>query len=188
MAPIVITGIAFSLSFDAFAAALCSGCALHRPTVFQALKVGLWFGVFQGLMPLLGYLSGTAFRTSIESWDHWLAFGLLFLVGVKMIYDGYRSSIGCNAPDEDVIMHPVRLCLLAIATSIDAFAVGLSFSMLHYPILIPALVIGIITFVMSTIGLKAGSRLYVILEDKVEYAGGIILILIGIKILIEHLS
>ncbi len=188
MAPIVITGIAFSLSFDAFAASLSSGCALKQPTVFQALKVGLWFGVFQGLMPLLGYLSGTAFRTSIQSWDHWLAFGLLLLVGAKMIYDGYRSSSGCTPPDEGVIMHPARLCLLAVATSIDAFAVGLGFAVLHYPILIPAFVIGIITFVMSSFGLKAGSTLYDILEDKVEYAGGIILILIGVKILIEHLS
>lgn len=188
MAPIVLTGIAFSLSFDAFAASLSSGCALERPTIFQALKVGLWFGVFQALMPLLGYLSGTTFRKSIQNWDYWAAFGLLFLVGAKMIYDGYRSSNGCKPPDEDVIMHPVRLCVLAIATSIDAFAVGLSFAVLHYPILIPAFVIGIITFIMSTVGLKAGSKLYVLLEDKVEYAGGIILILIGVKILIEHLS
>jgi len=187
MSSILITGIAFSLSFDAFAVSLSSGCALNRPTLSQSLKVGLWFGIFQGIMPVLGWMGGAFFRSSIQTWSHWLAFGLLSIIGSKMIYDGYKSARGCPPPGEDFILHPARLCLLAIATSIDAFAVGLSFAVLHYPILVPAMVIGVVTFVMSTIGLKAGESLYTLLEDKVEYAGGLILIIIGLKILMENL-
>ncbi len=138
-------------------------------------------------MPIIGWLGGVYLRESISSWDHWVAFGLLSIIGLKMIYEGWKHDSNCPSPDDSVIMHPGRLFLLAVATSIDALAVGLSFSILSYPILVPALVIGIITFLMSTIGMKAGEKLYVLLEDKVEYTGGIILILIGIKTLIEHI-
>jgi len=188
MSTLFITGIAFSLSFDAFAVSLSNGCALSRSTWRQAVIVGLWFGLFQAGMPVLGWLGGTFFRDNIRDWDHWVAFGLLSIIGIKMIHEGYRSSKGCPAPAASSILHPGRMFILAVATSIDALAVGLSFSILGLPVLVPALVIGIITFIMSVLGMKTGSRLYVLLEDKVEYAGGIILIVLGIKILAEHLG
>lgn len=139
-------------------------------------------------MPILGWLGGVYLREAIQAWDHWLAFGLLCTIGLKMIHDGWKTSNGCPAPDESVVMHPGRLCAMAVATSIDALAIGLSFSVLGYPILGPAIVIGLVTFFMSSIGMKTGEKLYVLLEDKVEYAGGFILIVLGIKILLEHLT
>ncbi len=138
-------------------------------------------------MPIIGWLGGVYLRTAIQSWDHWLAFGLLSAIGLKMIHEGWKTNNGCPAPDESVVMHPGRLFAMAVATSIDALAIGLSFSVLGYPILGPALVIGSITFLMSALGMKAGERLYVLLEDKVEYAGGLILIALGFKILLEHI-
>lgn len=188
MSPLVITGIAFSLSFDAFAVSLSNGCALEKCSLRHAVTVGLWFGLFQAGMPILGWLGGVYLREAIQAWDHWLAFGLLCTIGLKMIHDGWKTSNGCPAPDESVVMHPGRLCAMAVATSIDALAIGLSFSVLGYPILGPAIVIGLVTFFMSSIGMKTGEKLYVLLEDKVEYAGGFILIVLGIKILLEHLT
>jgi len=183
----IVSGIAFGLSFDAFAVSLSSGCALRRPSLNQALIVGLWFGLFQGIMPILGWLSSHFFIDTLKEWEHWIAFGLLFLIGTKMIYDGYRTSKGCDPPGEGEILHPLRLCLLAIATSIDAFAVGFSFAFIDYNIFPSAVIICIITFILSTIGILAGEKLYMLLEDKVEYAGGLILIAIGVKILIDHM-
>ncbi|MFO7730957.1 MAG: manganese efflux pump MntP family protein [Spirochaetia bacterium] len=188
MTPLFITGIAFSLSFDAFAVSLSNGCALEKCTLRHAVVVGLWFGLFQAGMPVLGWLGGVYLRDAISAWDHWIAFGLLTAIGLKMIYEGRQTNNGCPAPDESAIMHPGRLLLLAIATSIDALAIGLSFSILGYPIIIPALIIGSITFFMSFLGMKAGEKLYELLEDKVEYAGGLILIVIGITTLLEHLN
>lgn len=187
MSILFITGIAFSLSFDAFAVSLSNGCALRRSTWPQAVIVGLWFGIFQAGMPILGWLGGSLFRDIIRSWSHWIAFVLLAVIGIRMIQEGYRSSKGCPAPATAEILHPGRLFVLAIATSIDALAVGLSFSILGLPVTGPAIVIGVITFLMSVLGMKTGGRLYVFLEDKVEYAGGVILIMLGAKILVEHL-
>src|SRR6056297_130763 len=138
MSPLLITGIAFSLSFDAFAVSLCNGCTLPRTTWRQAIVVGLWFGLFQAGMPIIGWYGGNCFRDALESWDHWVAFGLLFIIGAKMVYEGYRSSKGCPAPSESSILHPGRLFILSVATSIDALAVGLSFSILDLPVLVPA--------------------------------------------------
>ncbi len=188
MSPLFITGIAFSLSFDAFAVSLSNGCALEKCTLRHAVTVGLWFGLFQAGMPIIGWLGGMYLREAIRAWDHWLAFGLLCAIGLKMMYEGWKTNSGCPAPDESVIMHPGRLCAMAVATSIDALAVGLSFSVLGYPIAVPALVIGIVTFFMSSFGMKAGEKLYLLLEDKVEYVGGAILIAIGIKTLLDHIS
>lgn len=188
MSPLFITGIAFSLSFDAFAVSLSNGCSLEKCTLRHAVVVGLWFGIFQAVMPVIGWMGGVHLREAIRAWDHWVAFGLLALIGGKMMYEGWKTRTGCPSPDESVIMHPGRLFVLAVATSIDALAIGLSFSILGYPILVPAIVIGLITFLMSAIGMKAGEKLYDLLEDKVEYAGGIILISIGVKTLVEHLT
>jgi putative Mn2+ efflux pump MntP len=187
MSAILVTGIAFSLSFDAFAVSLANGCSLSGCSCRQAATAGLWFGLFQAGMPVIGWLGGSFFSDAIRSWDHWLAFGLLTAIGLKMIYEGYKSSTGCPAPADETVMHPARLFVLAVATSIDALAVGLSFSILGYPIAVPAVVIGVITFGMSFAGMKAGGKLYTILEDKVEYIGGTILIIIGVHTLWEHM-
>lgn len=179
--------IAVGLSMDAFAVAICKGLATGRVKLGQMVIVGLWFGIFQALMPLIGYLLGVNFSTLIQSIDHWIAFILLGLIGANMI----REAVGgdgecCNEEDAS---YSIRAMLpLAIATSIDALAVGVSFAFLSVDIVPAVTFIGVCTFVLSAFGVKIGSVFGLRFKKKAEIAGGVILILMGAKILLEHLG
>ena len=186
--------LAVGLSMDAFAVAVCAGLTMPQATLKKALVVGLYFGSFQAVMPLIGYALAMWFAEHITSFDHWIVFILLSVIGGKMILDA-RSSEGCDgaknsdeSKSQEVSLHPATMLPLAIATSIDALAVGVSFAFLNARISIAAAFIGITTLVLSMIGVKTGHSLGVRLKSKATLAGGIILILIGTKILLEHLG
>ncbi len=183
---IEIVLIGTGLSMDAFAVAVCKGLAMKKPDKVQALIIGLYFGVFQALMPVLGWLLGTQFRVYIESVDHWVAFALLAFIGGKMIVEAVRDKPSDIPEGSSVIKHKEML-VLAVATSIDALAVGISFAALGTPIFPSAQIIGLITFCLSILGVYIGHRFGNRYEKKAEIAGGLILIGIGVKVLIEHL-
>lgn len=177
--------IAVGLAMDAFAVSLSSGLALGCPSCRNAATIGGAFGAFQAVMPLIGWSVGSAFRPLIEGVDHWVAFGLLALVGSKMIYEAARPEIereNLNPLDGRVLL------ILALATSIDALAVGLSFAMLNGSIVTPVLIIGAVTFSLSFVGVMAGGRLGGMLGRRMEIIGGLILVGIGARILIAHLG
>jgi manganese efflux pump family protein len=178
--------IAFSLSFDSFAVSVCSGLSLCRKhlTWTDALKISLTLAVFQGIMPALGWFLGSSVKEYIEQFDHWIAFILLSFLGVRMILEG-RIPV-----QNKKIKNPTQwrvIIPMAIATSIDAFAVGISFTFFYKNILLPSLLIGVVTLGVSLSGIYMGRKAGVNIAGKAEIAGGIILILIGSKILIEHL-
>ncbi|OGR52351.1 MAG: hypothetical protein A2049_01190 [Elusimicrobia bacterium GWA2_62_23] len=181
--------IALGLSMDAFAVAIASGATMKRLHLPDALKMGLFFGGFQALMPVLGWGAGLSMRSFISGWDHWIAFGLLLGVGGKMLYEAFqmKEEEECGGP-KTCPFDTGTLTVLAIATSIDALAVGLTFSLLALSIIGPVLVIGLVTFFMSVAGVKIGSAGGHFFEHKMEAAGGIILIVIGLKILLGHLG
>ncbi len=177
--------IAVGLSMDAFAVAICKGLALQKIKLKQALLVGLWFGGFQGLMPALGFLVGFRFQEKITFLDHWIAFVLLSAIGANMI----KEALSKKEEEADASLKFKDMLVLAVATSIDALAVGVSFAFIpDLPILPAVLFIGVITFVLSAIGVKVGSVFGTKYKSKAELAGGIILILMGLKILLEHLG
>ena len=175
--------IAVGLAMDAFAVSVASGVSIKDIGLRQTLTIAASFAIFQALMPIIGWSAGLSFRTYIAAYDHWIAFILLAGIGLRMIYEARKLE-----EDEDVetVMSGGRLLLLSIATSIDALAVGLSFSILNITILTPALIIGFITGGMSHGGIIIGSKVGHLFEGKIEIIGGIILILIGLKILLEH--
>lgn len=175
--------IAVAVSMDAFAVSLCKGLALKQASVGQCVRIGLWFGVFQASMPLLGFYLGESFHVYIEAVDHWIAFGLLLLIGANMIRDVYSEK----TKPLDASLSTGTLFVLAIATSIDALAVGISFSCLEMRIFKPVCIIGATTFCFSSVGLKIGNRIGSRFNNIAQTAGGVILILIGIKILVSHL-
>lgn len=178
--------LAVGLSMDAFAVAICKGLALKKLTFKNCIIVGLWFGGFQALMPTIGYLVGSRFAKYINVLDHWVAFALLCFIGTNMI-KAARSK-----EDEeltDASMDAKNMYLLALATSIDALVAGITFAFLPNIAIIPAVsFIGCITFVLSVIGVKVGNIFGTKYRSKSELVGGIILILIGFKILLEHLG
>ena len=176
--------IAVGLSMDAFAVAVCKGLAMRKMSWRGALIVGLYFGGFQAAMPLAGYLLGTGFSDSISSYDHWIAFLLLAVIGGNMIKEGLSASDEC--PDASLDVR--NMTLLAIATSIDALAVGVSFAFLRVNIIPAISFIGVTTFLLSLVGVKAGNVFGNKYESRAEIAGGVILILMGLKILLEHLG
>ena len=177
--------IAVGVSMDAFSVSVCKGLTTRRFSMRMALVCGLWFGTFQALMPVIGYLLGLQFACFIESVDHWIAFGLLFLIGANMIREavaGKENSKQTNALDFKTML------LLAIATSIDALAVGVSFSCIEVELWASVAIIGLTTFVFSVLGVKIGNVFGTKFKKNAEVFGGIILILIGLKILLEHLG
>lgn len=176
--------LAVGLSMDAFAVAVCKGLATPKITLKKACVVGLWFGVFQALMPTLGYLVGYRFQEKITAIDHWIAFVLLVFIGANMIRESFsKEEEGANAS-----LAFKEMLLLAIATSIDALAVGVTFAFLPDIPIIPAVsFIGVITFLLSALGMKVGNVFGTKYKSRAELVGGVILILIGSKILIEHL-
>ena len=179
--------IAIALSADAFVVSVASGIALRQPRVSDAVRIALWFGLFQAGMPLIGWFAGSSMADLISASDHWVAFGLLGLVGGNMIHRGIRPS-GEECDIDVVRVHGLKLLALAIATSIDALAVGISLPFVTTSIVFPVIVIGVTTFVVSFIGVFLGDRCSRMLKEKVELAGGIILIGIGIRILVEHMT
>ncbi len=175
--------IAVGLAMDAFAVSVASGVAIKQMGLRQTLTIAASFAIFQALMPIVGWLAGLSFRDYIAAYDHWIAFGLLAGIGIKMIYEAYQLE-----EDEDIepSMSGGRLLLLSIATSIDALAVGLSFSVLNVTIIAPALIIGFVTGGISHAGIILGRKVGHLFEGKIEIIGGVILILIGLKILLEN--
>lgn len=178
--------VAIGLSFDSFAISICSGLSLCRKhlKIADAFKIAITLAVFQAIMPVLGWLLGSAFKNLIQSADHWIAFGLLAFLGVRMIIEG-REPI-----EKKKVKNPLQwrvLITMAIATSIDAFAVGISFSFFYDSMLIPAIVIGVVTLIASLSGIYMGRNAGKRIAGSSEIFGGIILIIIGVKILIEHL-
>lgn len=174
--------LAVGLSMDAFAVSICKGLSVRKLYPRHSLITGLYFGGFQAGMPLIGYFLGTQFKSLITSIDHWIAFILLGLIGANMI----RESFG--EPDElNESFSPSTMLPLAIATSIDALAVGVTFAFLNVNVASSVSIIGITTFILSAAGVRIGNVFGAKFKSKAELAGGIVLVLIGIKILIEHL-
>lgn len=176
--------IAVGLSMDAFAVSVCKGLAMEKASLKNAAVAGLWFGGFQALMPLLGYLLGSRFERYITHIDHWIAFILLALIGGNMI----RGSFSKEEEKTSGTMYFKEMFLLAIATSIDALAVGITFAFLRVDILPAVGFIGVITFVLSAAGVKVGNIFGSRYKSRAELAGGILLVLMGLKILLEHLG
>lgn len=179
--------LAVGLSMDAFAVSVCKGLALKKIKGKHALIVGLWFGVFQALMPLLGYLVGAQFKDAISAYDHWIAFILLLLIGGNMVREALFEK---DAGAPDAALSPKSMFPLAVATSIDALAAGVTFAFLEGGANIWSMValIGCITLIISAVGVKIGSLFGDRFEKKAELLGGIILILLGVKILLEHMG
>ena len=186
-----------SLSMDAFAVALCKGLSMKQLNLRGGLVIAGFFGGFQALMPLLGWLLGSSFVGAIESYDHWVAFFLLFVIGGKMILDAVKEMREPKKEEEEFRLKAGELLFLAIATSIDALAVGITFAMLgvraavssadSLSIWMSILIIGLTTFVISLAGVLIGNRFGNRFQTKAQVAGGIVLILLGIRILLEHL-
>ena len=174
--------VAVGLSMDAFAVAVCKGLALRRVRPGHMVLVGLWFGGFQALMPLIGYFVGVQFKDAITAVDHWIAFILLSVIGINMI----RESRG-EAESLDDSFTFKAMIPLAVATSIDALAVGVTFAFLKVQIVPAVSFIGVVTFVISCAGVVIGNRFGAKYKSKAELAGGIVLVCMGIKILVEHL-
>jgi len=174
--------IAFGLAMDAFAVSISSGFTIKNLKVENALKVAVSFGLFQAVMPVIGWLAGLGMKEYIAAFDHWAAFALLGAIGIKMIYEsGKMKKENAENP-----LGIYRLLLLSFATSIDALAVGLTLSFLDVAIALPVIVIGFVTFVLSFSGVYIGNRVGHFFENRIEIAGGLILIAIGFKILFEH--
>lgn len=178
--------LAVGLSMDAFAVAVCKGLAMENVTFKKASVVGLWFGGFQALMPLVGYFLGTQFQSVISSYDHWIAFILLLLIGVNMIREAIKEGDCCDVESGSLAFKP--MFMMAVATSIDALAVGVAFGSLRVNIIPAVCFIGATTFTLSFIGSKAGGVFGMKYKSKAELTGGIILILLGLKILLDHLG
>ena len=179
--------LAVGLSMDAFAVSVCKGLAMKKADFKGMMTCGIWFGGFQALMPLIGFFLGTLFADAIVSIDHWIAFGLLGLIGANMLKEAFAKDCDCEDHNDDLSVK--TMFVMAVATSIDALAVGISLAMAgNVNIWVAILLIGVITCVLSAIGVKIGNIFGSRFEKKAQMAGGIILILLGLKILLEHLG
>ncbi|MBP3672835.1 MAG: manganese efflux pump [Oscillospiraceae bacterium] len=180
--------LAVGLSMDAFAVSICKGLAMKKATIKGAMTCGVWFGGFQALMPLIGFFLGALFADAIQAFDHWVAFGLLALIGVNMLREAFGKEEECDSCG-DADLSVKTMFVMAVATSIDALAVGISLAMAgNVNIFVAIALIGVTTCVLSAIGVKVGNVFGSRYEKKAEAAGGIILILLGVKILLEHLG
>ena len=177
--------LAVGLSMDAFAVSICKGLSVKKAGLKQMATCGIWFGGFQALMPLIGFFLGALFYDAISSFDHWVAFGLLALIGINML----REALSKDEEEANDDMSIKTMFVMAVATSIDALAVGISLAMAGNVNIWAAIAcIGVITFLMSGLGVKIGNVFGAKFEKKAEAAGGVILILLGLKILLEHLG
>lgn len=182
--------LAVGLSMDAFAVSVCKGLAMKKATLKAEATCGLWFGGFQALMPTVGFFLGALFADAIEAFDHWVAFALLAIIGINMLKEALekKDESGGN-PEKDADLSVKTMFLMAVATSIDALAVGISLAMVgSVNIWLAAAFIGICTCLLSALGVKIGNVFGSRYEKKAELAGGVILILLGVKILLEHLG
>lgn len=184
MSLVEILFLAVGLAMDAFAVSVASGIAMRNFHIGHALRMAAAFGLFQAIMPVIGWLAGIAMQSFVSSFDHWVAFALLTLIGIKMIYEATRIE---EAESESNPFALYVLLLLALATSIDALAVGITFAMLKCAIVMPVAVIGFVTFTLCFAGVRIGTVSGHCFEKKIEVAGGLVLIGIGLKILIQHL-
>lgn len=174
--------IAVGLAMDAFAVAIVEGSTYKKLHLLHAFRVAAMFGLFQAVMPVVGYFCGVELRGFIAGYDHWVAFGLLTAIGLKMIYESFKIKTD-NKSSSGVVM----LLALSVATSIDAFAVGVTLGLVESSIAIAAVIIGVVTFILSYVGVYIGRRIGHFFESRIEAAGGLVLIGIGIKILAGHL-
>ena len=182
--------LAVGVSMDAFAVSICKGLAMKKATLGGMATVGGWFGGFQALMPLLGFFLGTLFAAAIEAVDHWVAFLLLGIIGINMLKEAFeRNECCCCCEEHNADLGVKTMFVMAVATSIDALAVGISLAMAGgVNIWLSVLLIGLTTFSFSAAGVKIGSLFGAAFEKKAQLAGGAILILLGVKILLEHLG
>lgn len=186
MSVVVILSIALALAMDAFTVSVGISLRPEQLGTRQAIRLSLAFGFFQFMMPVLGWLAGTRILSLIQAFDHWVAFGLLFLIGCRMVYASLQTQSFSRTRSQD----PTRgwsLLILSVATSIDALAVGLSFAAIGMTILYPSVLIGVVAFLMSLLGTRLGPILGQIVGRRAEFVGGLVLIAIGIKILADHL-
>ena len=175
------------LSMDAFAVSVCKGLSVKKAGLKESAICGGWFGGFQGLMPLIGFFLGTLFAGAIEAFDHWVAFGLLAIIGINMLKEAFEKE--CECCDKNADFSVKTMFVMAVATSIDALAVGISLAMAgDVNIVVAVVLIGVTTFLLSGLGVKIGNIFGNRFEKKAQVAGGVILILLGIKILLEHLG
>jgi len=184
MEHITITIIAVGLAMDAFAVSIASGSVCKELRPRYALRMALFFGGFQAFMPLIGSLAGTGLHSAIAAYDHWVAFGLLGAIGGKIIYGSFRFERSAEQLDPAKI---TILLMLSVATSIDALAVGVTLSIITNSVIRVVVIIGVVTFVLSLAGTQLGRKVGHFFESRIEAAGGVILIVIGVKILIQHL-
>ena len=182
MGVVTLLSLAVAVSMDAFAVSICKGLALQKIKLKQYALVGLWFGGFQALMPVIGYFLGGKFMNKISSFDHWVAAGLLAIIGINMI----REALSKDEEKVDKSLDIKTMFMLAVATSIDALAVGISLSVFDINIWFSVLCIGVTTFMFSAAGLKIGSLFGTRHKSKAEFVGGAILIILGIKTVLEH--
>lgn len=176
--------LSIGLGMDAFAVSVCKGISMKKMNWKKACIIGLYFGGFQAIMPVIGYFFGSSFESIITNIDHWIAFILLAIIGAKMIQEAFQKEE--EEYNEDISVK--TMLVLSIATSIDALAVGITFAFLKVNLLLAITLIGTITFILSVIGTKIGNRFGDKYKSKAELAGGIILIIIGLKILLEHIG
>ncbi len=182
--------LAVGVSMDAFAVSICKGLALKKATPKACMTCGIWFGGFQALMPLIGFFLGTLFAQAIEAVDHWVACVLLTIIGVNMLKEAFeKDACGCCGDEKSGDLSPKTMFVMAVATSIDALAVGISLAMAgDVNIFAAVLLIGLCTCGFSAAGVKIGNAFGSRFEKKAQLAGGAILILLGLKILLEHLG
>ena len=180
--------IGVGLSMDAFAVSVCKGLGMKRVNYRHALVIALFFGGFQGLMPVIGWALGSQFARLVTPVDHWIAFGLLALIGGKMLWDAFHDQDEDAQTSDCERLDLKELFMLAIATSIDALAVGITFAFLEVSIVFAAVVIALVTFVLSWVGVAVGNRFGVRYQKPSTIVGGVVLILIGLKTLLEHLG
>ena len=180
--------IAVALAMDAFSVCISCGIMIPHPGFRHYFRLAFHFGLFQFMMPVIGYFGGMYLESYIKAYDHWIAFGLLAFIGLKMIWEAFTNK---EKKDGACRQDPSRgwsLVVLAVATSIDALAVGLSIGLMNHPILLPSIIIGAVCSAFSILGIAIGNRVGSVLGRRAEAVGGVLLVTIGIKILIEHLS
>jgi len=181
MDTLTILVVAVALAMDSFSVAIAAGAAIKKQSVLAAARIGLFFGFFQGFLPVIGWIAGNAFSSIITEFDHWIAFILLVVIGAHMVLESRKSE--CKKVN---YLSCKVLALLGVATSIDALAVGVGFAFLEVDILLAVLLIGIVSFVFSFVGVFIGKKVGCLFKGKAELVGGVVLILIGLRILAEH--
>ena len=180
--------LAVGLSMDAFAVSVCKGLSVKKAGLKESTACGVWFGGFQGLMPLIGFFLGTLFAEAIQAFDHWVAFGLLAIIGINMLKEAFGKE-ECECCDKNADFSVKTMFVMAVATSIDALAVGISLAMAgNVNIYLAVILIAVTTCILSGLGVKIGNIFGNRFEKKAQIAGGVILILLGVKILLEHMG